>query len=272
MSEYAKIWKNRDYSKIELLSASFNKFSYAKHWHDEFAIGLIQKGAEGLDFNGSKISIPANNIVAINPGEVHTGFSASNIGWTYRMFYFDVSLIKEILQDRNIYNLSSFVNLSIHDPKLFNKFLSLHIALEEEHFKLKKDSLIVESITEIFSTYTSSKFDKTKTHKDFRINTLIREYIIDNFSQNISLDELSLLFKRDKYQLIRNFKSQFNISPHQFHNFLKIQKSKILLEKGFDISTIALDCGFFDQSHYSRNFKNIFGLSPGSYKRLSKLN
>ncbi|QKJ23491.1 AraC family transcriptional regulator [Poseidonibacter lekithochrous] len=266
MSEYAKIWKNKEYNNIELLSASFKKFSYSKHWHDEYAIGLIQKGVEGLDFNGSKIHIPQNNIVAINPGEVHTGFSGSKHGWTYRMFYLDTQLIKEVLSEQNIHTLPSLTNPKLDDSLLFNSLLQLHISLEEEQFTLKRDSLLISSITSLFSKYSNIKFHSPKKYKDFAINNRIKDYLFDNYKENITLDELSILVKRDKYQIIRNFKVQFGITPHQFLILLKIKKSKEHLEKGLDITNTALECGFFDQSHMSRNFKSIYGLTPGLYQ------
>lgn len=268
MSEYAKIWKNKQYNNIELLSASFKQFSYSKHWHDEFAIGLIQKGIEGLDFNGSKIHIPQNNIVAINPGEVHTGFSGCDTGWTYRMFYFDTSLISEILKEQNINTLPNILKPNLDDSILFNKLLQLHISLEEEQFTLKRDSLLVTCIGELFSKYSTSSFTNNKCYKDFQINNIIKEYLFDNYKENISLDELSLLVNRDRYQIIRNFKKQFGITPHQFLILIKIKKSKELLEKGLDITNTALECGFFDQSHLNRNFKAIYGLTPGLYQNL----
>ena len=147
MTEYSKIWKNKEHQNIELLSASFKKFSFSKHWHDEFAIGVIEEGAEGLDFNNKKINIPKNNIVAINPGEIHTGFSASNNGWKYRMFYFDSNLIKSILSEYSIQNDSLLTNPNISNPYLFKNLLDLHHSLESEHFKLTRDSLLINTIT-----------------------------------------------------------------------------------------------------------------------------
>lgn len=266
MSEYAKIWKNTQYQNIELLSASFKNFSYSKHWHDEFAIGLIEKGVEGLDFNGSKIHIPQNNIVAINPGEVHTGFSGCDLGWTYRMFYFDASLIKEIIEEQAVYSIPNIINPSINDKNLFDNLLKLHISLEEEQFSLARDSFLIYSLTQLFSKHSSIKFKSDKSYKDCKVNNTIREYIIDNFKENISLEELSLLVKRDKYQIIRNFKKQYGVTPHQFLILLKIKKSKELLEKGFNITFTALECGFFDQSHFGKNFKSVYGLTPGVYQ------
>ena len=265
MSEYAKLWRNDNYKNIELLSATFKKFSYSKHWHDELSIGLIQKGVEALDFKGSKINIPQGHIVAINPSEVHTGYSGSKEGWTYRMFYFDVKLIESILEEHSSSNSVIINSPIIKDVSLYQNLLKLHMSLEEQHFDLTKDSLLIMSIVELFNKHGDVKRKETLEYKDLQTNNKAKEYLIDNCSENISLDELSLFTQRDKYQLIRNFKSQFGITPHQFLVQLKTKNAKVLLEKGASITQTALECGFFDQSHFTKNFKSLFGVTPGLY-------
>lgn len=270
MLEYSKIWKNKDYKDIELLSASFKNFSYSKHWHDEFAIGVIEEGVEGVDFNGSRIDIPKNNIVAINPGEVHTGFSISNSGWKYRMFYFDPNLIKSILSEHSIQNDTLITNPNILNPYLFKNLLALHHSLESEHFNLIRDTLLINTITDLFANHGSQKFNIKKYKKDFLSNSKIKEYLYDNFNENISLDELSVLVNMNKYQLIKNFKKEYNLTPHQFLTLIKINKSKEFLKKGYSLSDTALECGFFDQSHLSRYFKSYTAVSPSTYKNALK--
>jgi hypothetical protein len=100
--ETSKIWRNETFSGIELLSANFTKFKFAKHWHEELAIGVIEEGAEGLLYRGDNLIIPKRHIVAINPAEVHTGFSGTPDGWRYRMFYFDLKELSRQFENRGL--------------------------------------------------------------------------------------------------------------------------------------------------------------------------
>jgi AraC-like DNA-binding protein len=45
---------------------------------------------------------------------------------------------------------------------------------------------------------------------------------------------------------------------------------KLLLEGELDLVQIALACGFFDQSHFVRNFGRSEGHSPGKWRRLRR--
>jgi hypothetical protein len=73
-----------------------------------------------LNYRGNNIIIPENQIVAINPSEVHTGFSGSNFGWTYRMFYFDLQMIKQYFSAIELSVIPIIKQNIIDDPDLFS--------------------------------------------------------------------------------------------------------------------------------------------------------
>ncbi|MFC6632268.1 AraC family transcriptional regulator [Microbulbifer taiwanensis] len=267
--EFSKSWKSAQHPDVELFSASFRKFSFARHWHDELAVGIVQAGAEGLDYRGQKALIPRGQIVTINPGEVHTGFAGSDSGWTYRMFYFDVSLIENILAEHSPHcgAIAPFVKGPVvDDPPLFALLQQLHLSLEDPSFALASDSLMTLAITTLFTRHGDGKVD-ARSGRDNHRNWQLRDYLQDNWQRNVGLDELCQLSGGSRYQLIRSFSAQFGITPHQFLILLKTREARNLLQSGLAAADVAVTCGFFDQSHLSRNFKRIFGISPGRYLR-----
>ncbi len=57
--------------------------------------------------------------------------------------------------------------------------------------------------------------------------------------------------------------------PHMHKTFrlnCRIELAKKLLQKGFGLSQVALECGFFDQSHFHRHFKAITTVTPKEYQ------
>ena len=72
--------------------------------------------------------------------------------------------------------------------------------------------------------------------------------------------------KLNSFYIIRLFKQELNISPHQFLLNLKINKSKELLKAGNSIVNTALECGFTDQSHFHRNFVNMVAITPKKFQ------
>ncbi|MDP5211470.1 AraC family transcriptional regulator [Pseudoalteromonas tunicata] len=267
--EYATLWRNEAQPGIELLKARYQQFEFAKHWHDELAIGIIEHGAEGLNYRGNNIVIPAQQIVAINPAEVHTGFSASEMGWQYRMFYFNTDLICNVLAD-NFETCQNAISPVINQPiiddnALFTLLSQLHIALEQPSLALSKESLLTLVLTQLFTRYGQFNIKYPHTGQEQNTNHLIRDYLMAHWQDNVSLAQLVAISGLNQYRLIRSFTAQFAVTPHQFLLLVKISHAKKLLLNGSRCADVALECGFYDQSHFTRNFKRACGVAPKQY-------
>lgn len=81
-----------------------------------------------------------------------------------------------------------------------------------------------------------------------------------------SLDEMADATFMSKYNLIRIFKHEVGLTPHQFLLQNRIRKAQRLLETSATITEVALATGFCDQSHFIRHFKKIVGLTPTEYR------
>jgi len=262
--EKSKIWTNKTFKGVELLSASYTKFKFTKHWHDELAIGVIEEGAEGLFYRGKNLIIPKRHIVAINPSEVHTGFSGAPNGWRYRMFYFNLKELNSQFSNTDM-PIDPIINRPmIYDEYLFHSLFQLHVSLENPSFELTKESLFTLALERLFRQYGSAKkekFNSICTTSSY----LARDFIQDNFEFNPTLSELESISNCSKFQLIKSFKTIFGITPHQYLLLIKVKNAKNLLSKGLSCVDTSLACGFYDQSHFTRNFKKAFGISPSNY-------
>ena len=112
---------------------------------------------------------------------------------------------------------------------------------------------------------------KEKTTKDCEI---IREYIDQHYTENITLDVLAKVSHMNKYYLVHSFTNNYGCSPINYLNEKKIDESKILLEKtNYSIAEIARRIGFSSQSYFSQSFKKHTYMTPNEYRRsTNKLN
>lgn len=70
-----------------------------------------------------------------------------------------------------------------------------------------------------------------------------------------------------KYHLIRSFKKEVGLTPHQFQIQNRVRLAQRLLRGPGETAEVALAAGFCDQSHLIRHFKKLVGLTPEGYRR-----
>lgn len=263
--EQSKLWRSVEFSGIELLSATYTDFKFKKHWHDELAIGMIEAGAERVWYRGQDLLVPQQQIIAINPGEIHTGFSGTDYGWRYRMFYFDLVYLSKQLKDSALTVNSVIDRPVIDDPLLYFELLQLHHSLEVSSLKLTKDTLLTITLEKIFAKYGSTSSKQSTKRIDIKSAVSAREFIIEHWQGNPSLSQLEQHTNCTRFQLLRSFKAMFGVTPHQFLLLIKTKKAKALLSKGVSYLEASLACGFYDQSHFNRNFRKVYGITPSKY-------
>jgi AraC family transcriptional regulator len=94
------------------------------------------------------------------------------------------------------------------------------------------------------------------------------DYIKQNLSANMGIDELAGVVGLGRSQFIRRFKATALMTPHQYVTQRRIGHARKLLTKSrIDYARIALDCGFADQSHFTTVFKRILGATPHEYRQ-----
>lgn len=97
---------------------------------------------------------------------------------------------------------------------------------------------------------------------------LAQAFIEDHFSYNISVEDVADYVGIDRTHLYRLFIKNTGVSPSKFLTDIRLKKAVALMEyDNLSINEIAVSAGFYDLSHFSRIFHNIFGMSPGAYRK-----
>jgi len=101
-----------------------------------------------------------------------------------------------------------------------------------------------------------------------RINSVL-DYIEDNLSEPLTLQELSDIANFSRFHFHRIFSTFMGETLSQFIWRVRLQKAAAILvnEKSKSITEIALDCGFSSSSSFSRSFKSKFHVSPQEWRK-----
>jgi len=95
----------------------------------------------------------------------------------------------------------------------------------------------------------------------------IRQYIDTNYSTNIRLEELCVLFHTNKTSLCSNFRTAYGTTILDYLNQQRIRKAKILLRDGKQtVTQIAAKTGFNTVHYFSKVFKKFERMTPSEYR------
>nr|WP_242038704.1 AraC family transcriptional regulator [Chroococcidiopsis sp. [FACHB-1243]] len=130
--------------------------------------------------------------------------------------------------------------------------------------------LYVESLTQVlvihllrhYSTFTQPITFEDRSLSPTRLQQAI-EYIHTHLERDLSLIEIAQVINVSPTYFASLFKRATGISPHQYVVQQRVERAKLLLSKtDLAIADIALQVGFSNQSHLTRHFKRLTGVTP----------
>ena len=96
----------------------------------------------------------------------------------------------------------------------------------------------------------------------------LRAYVDSHLGESIQVSDLSGIARRSTAHFCRAFKRTFGQTPHAYVTARRLHHAKsLMLESDESLSVIALLCGFTDQAHLSKLFRQHTGETPGAWRR-----
>ena len=131
--------------------------------------------------------------------------------------------------------------------------------------KLEQESRVLSLLSMFVTRYAEHRGEPLCARQEARAVKLAQEYIEAHYNATISLQVLARVCHLSSFYLIRVFRKHFGVPPHVFQKQVRIHRAKEYLAQGQLPAFVALETGFVDHSHFSRQFKQITGLTPGQY-------
>lgn len=216
-----------------------NKFSYKKHAHEEYAVGVTLRGVQEYNLDGVLQTSYKNGVMLFNPEQIHDGNAGHyKEGLDYVMFYIKSELFLEGLEKKEIIRFSNPV---IYDEKIKHDILNLGSAILNQ----KDESVCSELYLNLVDNFSSQNFlDNYKNETEFiKKAKEMMYYELDNV---LDLEQMSKEFNISKFQFIRMFKSNTGLSPYQYFLNTKLIHAKKYLEETKDLYATVVEFGFTD--------------------------
>ncbi|WP_298775546.1 AraC family transcriptional regulator [uncultured Shewanella sp.] len=253
---------------IELLNASYHKQNFSRHSHEGYTVGVIEEGAQRFFRTGGDHIAPQHSIILINADEVHSGQSATEFGWSYRAMYPVPALFESISRELGLnQGAPYFPEAVVYDEYMANMLRLGFTTLNHSNNRLLRETLIYSLLIKLVARHS-------KTRPSERLNVaatpqmlLVKQFLDDQPKVDVSLVELANLVNLSPCYLLRQFQRHFGLPPHTYQIQLRLRLAKQLIRMGDSLLNVALECGFHDQSHFSRHFKKTLGVTPGNFAK-----
>ena len=266
------VWRPSDLPQLELRRGVGVARPVPRHWHEEFQLCLIEAGAGELTYRGGDHPTPPASLFIVHPGETHSNRAYQGSGCSYRTFFIEPDMVRRAAAE--IFNrdlgVPFFPATVVFDRDVLGLFVQLHVALETHASLLERESLLLAFLKELTARFgEQSAFADSSGGKRASVKRA-REFLIECYSESVSLGQLARAVGLSPFHFSRLFSEQFGMPPHAFQTQVRVARAKTFLLQGWSISQVAARTGFADQSHLTRHFKRLVGVTPGQYQQSSK--
>ncbi|TAF24565.1 MAG: AraC family transcriptional regulator [Runella slithyformis] len=255
-SQYRSI-RSPHIDNIELLAATHYNADFPDHSHETFCITLVENGT----FKENEYMATAGTIYITNPNEIHRNDLVFETGYCFKTFYVSPDFLKKINRDQNIL----FESNGIENPILFNQIAE---KILQPGPSILDENNLISCFDALINLYAHNDLTLIQAQKMGQLDE-VKAMMRQNLSAKIAVDDLASMLDLDKFKFIRLFKKCFGLSPISYLTLLRVEHSKLLLKQGASLVEVALESGFYDQSHYTNYFKHYVGVTPKVFQNAS---
>ena len=235
---------------------------YGRHAHRTLSVGAVTGGRSSY-LNGHAVEpIGAGALVVVNPDTVHACNPADAAPWSYRMFYLDPAWLASLRHDERPFR--PFLATWTMRADLFDGLNRLYGLLTNPHADaLQKHGAAIDYFSALQRALDPAPPPRREPNRRL---ARAAEYIDDNYTQPLKLDDICAAANLSASYLVRAFKARYGMTPHAYMVNRRIEFSRAQLRRGRAIAEVAAAAGFADQAHLQRAFRQFVAATPGRYR------
>lgn len=255
-----------------LFSLLSGQHRFEKHTHDTYSIGIMLSGYSHFIKGKERELLHPGRVFLVNPEEVHNCECGTECDqWVYANIYPGTELMQNLYAEMGgnpdlapVFPHVYIDDLSMADDlqRLFGKILANLEALELE-------TELIDVLSRLIVKHANKEGKRLSVFDEISPKEIARvlEYLEHvEEPEKKSVAELAAVAGFSPYHFIRTFRKTVGMTPYAYASQLRVIRARRLLLDGVSISETAQQSGFSDQSHMTREFKKIFGVTPGKFR------
>ncbi len=269
------IFPNENFVDLSLYQFGYEQtdpsHSYGPAARNHYLFHYILSGtgilfADDSKGNTKEYRIKSNQGFMIFPNQINTYISDKNLPWEYVWIEFDGLRVKEALD---------IAGLSCDNPVYHAKFKELREIMVQEMLYLTEHEEfspfhLIGHLYLFFDAMLQSITPETNTSRkrlqDYYIHEALT-YIEQNFQNDITVEDIAKVCGLNRSYFGKIFKDSTGKTPQQFLlTYRMIKATELLKLTKLSIGDISNAVGYTNQLHFSRAFKNVYGIPPRKWR------
>jgi AraC-like DNA-binding protein len=234
--------------------------AFAPHRHDTYTLALTLHGVQSFDYRGETRHSQPGGVVVLHPDELHDGRPGTEDGFGYAAITLRPDWLVRVRPGKGLPFLPGGLS---RETGLVRAVKALH-ALPDTASPLETESALIDLAQALDALCDApapvQRFVRDQV--DFACG-LIEAHLEDGISLATLEQETGL----DRWQLCRAFRAVRGTSPGRYLTLRRLDRVRAGVLSGDRLADAAMDAGFADQAHMTRQFKAAYGISPGQWRR-----
>jgi AraC-like DNA-binding protein len=236
----------------ELTTVQNGRRAGAPILHEWLTIIRVRRGSLQLVLKSGRLHAEAGQIIAIPADEYHVLRPASRSA-DYDVLRFDaganVVVWGGVHDDVVLGHVVRMVVGAMADPLAQRSIVPVHVLR------------LVERLRELVPDAPGVGAG------EHRAVTTVRAFLSEHYTKPVTLRTLAAEARVSSFHLIKLFRSATGVPPYAYVKQLRMRRARALLRAGTKPSAVAYQCGFSDQSHFTRDFVRLMRLTPRQFMR-----
>jgi AraC-like DNA-binding protein len=239
-------------------------------FHERYVVCVCTRASSDWHYRGRRRFMADGEYALMEPGETHVNTVVAR-PQDYTVLHIAPAAFEQAASEIGIGRAPHFAVIQGTSRTILRAFERLCAAIGTGETALEQQSRFALCVQLLFENCIERAAPAVRDR--IRVRTPIERaklYLRDRFNESVSLDELAGVAGLSRFHLLRTFAAQVGLPPHAYQVRMRIERACLMLNAGTPPSAAATALGFADQSHFTRHFRAVTGVTPGAYARAAR--
>ena len=265
------VWRPWQLKQFELFQGVTLSTPARQHLAQEYLLICVHSGTADFQYRNAHFNGPLTDgiLCVVEPGEPWGG-QLQDV--TFYRLTIDPAWLQQFATEQMHWekSLPHFPSQTFFDPSLSRAVHDLARGSQAPSSRLQQEETLLHLLAPLLLSHAEDACTLPQPGWEHSVIKRTKEYLQAHYAQEVSLQELAGVVNISPFHLARVFRRTVGMPPHAYQTQLRLAHARTLLAQGYEVGYVALETGFFDQSHFTHQFKRGYQMTPGSYRKTAR--